>query len=78
MVEELLQLLVDVVDTDLLEPVIVKNLKSSDIQDSDIVNLLHCRIDQCFIAFLHLKEKFDPDVHHYILIRLTMILKVRS
>ena len=58
-VEELLQLLVDVVDTDLLEAVVVKDLKTRDIQDSDVVNLLHGGIDQSFITFIHLKVKLD-------------------
>ena len=34
LVEELLQLLVDVVDTDLLEAVVVEYFKSSNVQDS--------------------------------------------
>ena len=54
LVEELLQLLIDVVDADLLEAVVVEDLKASDIQDSDVVNFLHRGINQCFIAFVHL------------------------
>ena len=40
-VEELLQLLVDIVDADLLKAVVVKDLKASDVEDSDVGHFLH-------------------------------------
>merc|ERR1712155_352012 len=39
LVEELLELLIDMFETDLLESVVIKNLKSSNIQHSNIVDL---------------------------------------
>ena len=39
-VEELLQLLIDKVDGDLLEAVVFKDLKTSDVEDSNKVGLL--------------------------------------
>ena len=39
LVEELLQLLVDIVDADLLEAVVVEDLKAGDVEDSDKVVL---------------------------------------
>merc|ERR1711874_815920 len=45
-VEELLELLVNVVDTDLLKAVVVEDLETSNIQDSDVLDLLHGGVDQ--------------------------------
>ena len=53
MVEELLQLLVDKVDGELLEPVVREDLKASDVEDGAEVDFLHARVDQSFIAFLN-------------------------
>ena len=41
LVEELLQLLVDVVDADLLEAVVVEDLKAGDVKNTDVGDLLH-------------------------------------
>merc|ERR1719150_2567060 len=41
LVEELLELLVDIVDTDLLEAVVVEDLEPSNIQDTNVLHLLH-------------------------------------
>ena len=53
MVEELLQLLVDKVDGELLEPVEGEDLKASDVEDGAEVDFLHAGIDQSLIAFLN-------------------------
>ena len=49
-VEELLQLLVDKVDGDLLETVVLENLKPSNIQDGHKVGLLHGGIAERAVA----------------------------
>merc|ERR1719295_395249 len=41
LVEELLQLLVDVVDADLLETVVVEDLKAGNVEDTNVGDLLH-------------------------------------
>ena len=53
MVEELLQLLVDKVDGELLEPIEGEDLKASDVEDGAEVDFLHARVDQSLIAFLN-------------------------
>merc|ERR550539_1077955 len=52
-VEELLELLVDVVDTDLLEAVVVENLEASDIEDTNVLDFLHGGVDESLVTFLH-------------------------
>merc|ERR1712214_65617 len=52
LVKELLELLVDVVDTDLLEAVVIKNLKSGNVQHSNIVDLLHGGVAQGLITLV--------------------------
>lgn len=51
--EDLLQLLIDEVDTELLKTVPLKNLKSVDVQDPNTVPLYVCL--HCFIHFLEMK-----------------------
>merc|ERR1719394_893571 len=53
LVEELLELLIDVVDTDLLKGVELKNLKTSNIQYTNVGDLLHCRVNQSLITFIN-------------------------
>merc|ERR1711963_30828 len=57
LVEELLELLIDIVDTDLLESVELKDLETSNIQDTNIVDLLHARVNQSFITLLNNKSE---------------------
>ena len=45
-IEELLELLVDKVNGDLLEAIVLKDLKASDIQDSNKVDLLHSGVTE--------------------------------
>ena len=45
LIEELLKLLVDVVDADLFEAVVVKDLKAGDIKNTDVSDLLHCGVN---------------------------------
>merc|ERR1719189_2917254 len=52
-VEELLQLLVDVVDADLLEAVVVKDLKAGDVKDTDVGDLLHGWVAQGLVTLVH-------------------------
>ena len=53
LVEELLELLVDVVDTDLLEAVVVEDLEASDIEDTNVLDFLHAGVDESLVTFLH-------------------------
>merc|ERR1712045_976605 len=46
LVEELLELLIDVVDADLLESVVVEDLEASNIQDTNVLHLLHGGVNQ--------------------------------
>merc|ERR1712012_696277 len=57
LVEELLQLLVDVIDTDLLEAVVVEDLEASNIQDSNVLDLLHGRVNQSLVTLGHDKSE---------------------
>ena len=52
MVEKLLKLLVDKVDGNLLEAVVLKDLKSSNVKDGTEVCLLQGAIDESVVAFL--------------------------
>ena len=54
LVEELLELLVDVVDADLLEAVVVKDLKAGNVEDTDVGDLLHGGVAQGLVTLLHL------------------------
>merc|ERR1719412_4826 len=53
LVEELLELLVDVVDTDLLKTIVVKDLKTSNIQDTDVGHLLHGGVAQGLVTLVN-------------------------
>merc|ERR1719188_536278 len=53
LVEELLELLVYVVDTDLLKSVELKNLKTGNIQDTNVRDLLHCGVNQSLITLVN-------------------------
>merc|ERR1711963_177054 len=57
LVEELLELLIDVVDTDLLKGVELEDLETSNIQDTNIVDLLHGRINESLITLLNNKSE---------------------
>ena len=50
MVEELLQLFVDKVDGDLLEAVVLKDLKASNVKDGSEVGLLHGGVNQGLVT----------------------------
>ena len=50
-VEELLQLFVDKVDGDLLEAVVLEDLKSGDVQDSREVGFFHGGVNEGFVTF---------------------------
>merc|ERR1712015_147358 len=51
-VEELLKLLVDVVDTDLLKTVVVKDLKTSNVEDTNVGDLLHGGVAQGLVTLV--------------------------
>merc|ERR1719422_2451618 len=53
LVEELLELLIDIVDTNLLESVELKNLETGNIQDTNVGDLLHCRVNQSLITLVN-------------------------
>merc|ERR1712209_239751 len=57
LVEELLELFIDIVDTDLLESVELKDLETSNIQDTNIVDLLHARVNQSLVTLLNNKSE---------------------
>ena len=59
LIEELLKLLVDVVDADLFEAVVVKDLKAGDIKNTDVSDLLHCGVNQSFVTFVHNNPERD-------------------
>ena len=52
LVEELLQFLVDIVDTDLLEAVVVEDLKAGDVEDTDVGDLLHCGVAEGLVTLV--------------------------
>ena len=45
MVEELLQLLIAEVDTDLFKTIVIKDLKACNIQASNVLYFLHCWVN---------------------------------
>ena len=53
LVEKLLKFLIDIVDADLLEAVVVKDLKAGDVEDTDVGDLLHRGVDQSFVTLIH-------------------------
>merc|ERR1719412_306673 len=53
LVEELLQLLVDVVDTDLLETVVIKDLKAGNVKHTNVVNLLHGGVNKSLVTLVN-------------------------
>merc|ERR1719410_1762185 len=53
LVEELLQLLVDVVDTDLLKAVVVENLETGNIEHTNVGDLLHGGVDEGLVTLLN-------------------------
>merc|ERR1712073_240449 len=52
-VEELLELLVDVVDTDLLETVVIKDLKAGNVKHTNVVNLLHGGVNKSLVTLVN-------------------------
>ena len=55
-VEELLQLLIDVVDADLFKAIVVEDLKTSDVEDTDVGDLFHGGVAQGLVTLVHLKH----------------------
>merc|ERR1712241_1205500 len=53
LVEELLELLVTEVDTDLLEAIVVKDLEASNVQASNVLDLLHGGVNEGVITLLN-------------------------
>merc|ERR1712214_89374 len=53
LVEELLQLLITEVDTKLLKTIVVEDLKTSNVQATNVLNFLHGGIKKCFITLFH-------------------------
>ena len=58
LVKELLELLVDIVNADLLETVVVKDLKASDVKDTNVGDLLHRGVAQGLVTLVHLFNFF--------------------
>ena len=66
LVEELLQFLVDVVDADLFKTIVVEDLKSGNVKDTDVGDLLHGGVAQGLVALLHNNpEKRDLEVFNF-------------
>ena len=53
LVKELLELLIDIVDADLLEAVVVKDLKAGDVKDTDVGDFLHGGVAQGLVTLVH-------------------------
>merc|ERR1712045_1084632 len=53
LVEELLQLLIDVVDTDLLKAVVVENLETGNIKHTNVGDLLHGGVAEGLVTLLN-------------------------
>merc|ERR1712223_2174190 len=53
LVEELLELLITEVDTNLFKTIVVKDLKTSNVQATNVLHLLHGWVKKCFITLLH-------------------------
>merc|ERR1719427_501038 len=57
LIEELLQLLVDVVNTNLFKAVVVENLKPCNVEDTNICDLFHAWIAKGFITLVNNKTE---------------------
>ena len=53
LVEKLLKFLIDIVDADLLEAVVVEDLKSGNVKDTDVGDLLHGWVAQGLVTLVH-------------------------
>ena len=53
LIEKLLKLLIDIVDADLLEAVVVKDLKAGDVEDTDVGDLLHGGVAKGLVTDVH-------------------------
>merc|ERR1719210_1913819 len=53
LVEELLELLIDVVDTDLLKTIVVEDLETSNIQDTNVLHLLHGGVNEGLVTLVN-------------------------
>ena len=53
LVEELLQLLIDVVDADLFKAVVIEDLKSGNVKDPNVGDLLHGWVAQGLVTLVH-------------------------
>merc|ERR1719471_957658 len=53
LVEELLELIITEVNANLLKPIVVKDLKTSNVQATNVLHFLHGGVKKCFITLLH-------------------------
>ena len=53
LIEELLELFIAEVDTDLLKAIVVKDLKASNVQATNVLDLFHGRVNKSFITFVN-------------------------
>merc|ERR1712141_171716 len=58
LIEKLLEFLITEIDTKLFKSIIVKDLKTSNIQASNILNFLHGCINKCKVTFLNDKTEY--------------------
>ena len=75
-VEELLQLLVTEVDTDLLESVELEDLETSDVQHTDEVYFLHGGIDQGSVAEINKPQEQSKTLNVMMCIENILILAI--
>ena len=61
MVEELLQLLVDKVDAELFEGVELEDLEAGNVEDADVVDLLHGGVEEGGVAHVHQVAEHAPE-----------------
>merc|ERR1719419_1348705 len=53
LIENLLQFLVNIIDTDLLKTVVVKYFEPSNVKDTNVGNLFHCWVAKGFVTFVY-------------------------
>merc|ERR1719228_1579911 len=53
LIEELLQLFIDIIDTDLLKAIVIENLKASNVKHTNVGDLLHGRVAESLVTLLY-------------------------
>ena len=53
LIEELLEFLITEVDTNLLEAIVVKDFKASNVQSTNVMNLFHGWVKKCVVTLVN-------------------------